>query len=54
MTDADKLQLCKKNYSDTCLIRHALGEEFYVGIDRVSDFTVLNIYTCKWSNKIEN
>ena len=27
-------------YSETCLIRHVLGETFCVGIDRVSDYTV--------------
>ena len=27
-------------YSDTCLIRRALGEIFGVGIDKVSDWTV--------------
>ena len=29
-----------QNYSETSLIRHALGEKFCFGIDRVSDFTM--------------
>ena len=29
-------------YSKNCPICHALGENFYVGIDRVSDYTVEN------------
>ena len=27
-------------YSGTCLIRHALGEKFCVGIGRLSDYTI--------------
>ena len=30
----------KLNDSETCLIRHALGEKVCFGIDRVSDYTV--------------
>ena len=30
-------------YNKICLILHALEEKFYVGIDRVSDYTVQNI-----------
>ena len=29
----------KLNDSETCFIRHALGEKVCVGIDRVSDYT---------------
>ena len=30
----------KKIFSEACLIRHALGETFWVGINRMSDYTV--------------
>ena len=30
-------------YSEPCLIQHALGDNFCVGLDRVSDYIVENI-----------
>ena len=40
-------------YSETCLIRHALGDKFCVGIDRVSDCTVLKTREIpKWERNL--
>ena len=37
-------------YSETCLIQHARGEKFCVGIDRVSYFT----YKRAWKSTLDN
>lgn len=45
------------NYSETCLIRHAIGELFCVRMNRVSDYTLQKKKTPKlekWSNGNEN
>lgn len=43
------------NYSETCLIRHALGEFFCVRMNRVSNYTLQKKKKLeKWSNGNEN